>query len=533
MTSKTTQTPLRKKCIIYARVSSAKQTIDGSGLSSQERTCRDFAERNSYEVVEVFTDVMSGGAAERPGMNALLAYLRHVNTKEFVVVVDDIARFARDVSIHTALRDKIISSGAKIESPSQKFDEDAGSRFIETVMAAIAEHERLKNAEQSRRRSIARMQNGYWVLRAPFGYRYEKDPRGGKRLVKAEPVASIVKEALEGFASGRFQSQSEVKRFLEAKPEFPNNYNKRNEVNWDTVKAILTNILYAGYIKYPKWDIPLTKAQHEPLITYATHELIQVHLDERSVAPARKGISNDFPLRGFLICEACGHALTACWARSHTGKRYPYYLCQYRGCSEKGKSSPRDKVEKQFCDYLKRLVPTQTTFELAKGLFRRAWEARNSSAVSETKRLRTKARQIERDVNKLVQSLVRSESARARVAYEKRIEELEQEKALIEDEVAKTSNPRHPFEKMFELSMRFLANPYEIWENGDLATKRTVLRLVFAKPLSFNRKKGIQTGETTFPFKALRFLEGTDVSLVPLKGLEPPTPSLRMTCSTS
>jgi len=36
-----------------------------------------------------------------------------------------------------------------------------------------------------------------------------------------EPLASIIREALEGYASGRFDIQAEVKRWLEAQPEFP------------------------------------------------------------------------------------------------------------------------------------------------------------------------------------------------------------------------------------------------------------------------------------------------------------------------
>ena len=241
----------KKKCIIYARVSSNKQTSDGSGLGSQEKSCRDYADRNGYDVVEIFTDVISGRYAERPGMNALLAYLRLVGSDEYVVVVDDISRFARDVSTHATLRDKITASGAKIESPNQKFGEDASGRFVETIMAAIAEHDRVKNAEQSHRRTVARLQMGYWVFQATTGYKYERATGGGKKLVPDEPLASIVKEALEGFAAGRFQTQAEVKRFLESKPEFPRHY-YGTEVHFDKVKRMLNNVLFAGYLVFPK-----------------------------------------------------------------------------------------------------------------------------------------------------------------------------------------------------------------------------------------------------------------------------------------
>jgi len=40
-------------------------------------------------------------------------------------------------------------------------------------------------------------------------------------LVRDELLAAIIQEALEGYASGRFQLQVEVKRFLESHPEYP------------------------------------------------------------------------------------------------------------------------------------------------------------------------------------------------------------------------------------------------------------------------------------------------------------------------
>lgn len=40
-------------------------------------------------------------------------------------------------------------------------------------------------------------------------------------LVRDEPLASIITQALEGYALGRLDTQAEVKRFLEAQPEFP------------------------------------------------------------------------------------------------------------------------------------------------------------------------------------------------------------------------------------------------------------------------------------------------------------------------
>ena len=513
---------IRKKCVIYCRVSSTKQTSDGAGLTSQEQSCREYAERCGYDILDVFTDVISGKYAMRPGMNALIAYLKTEKAHEYVVVFDDVSRLARDVGAYTELRGKITSLGAILESPKQKFGEDSNSRLIGNIMMSVASHGRENNAEQSHSRSIARMKTGYWVFRAPPGYRYEKARGGGKALVRDDPIASILAEALNGFATGRFQSQAEVKRFLDAKPEFPKDY-RGTEVRFDRVTFLLKHVAYAGYVEKEDWGVPLTKAVHEPLISYDTYLIIQDRLNERSVAPARKDIDQDFPLRGFLVCDACGHRLTSCWSQSRTGKKYPYYLCHYRDCPVKGKSTPKDKIEDAFSDLLKGVVPNRNTFELAERMFRDAWDRRSAQSKEEQQRLRTKANQIEREVEQLLERASRTSNDSVAEAYERRVAELQAEKAKLTEETDKLDAPAVSFDKMFELAMRFLANPYEIWTKGGFSIKRTVLRLVFAGPLAFSRKEGLRTAETTYPFKVLHHLAGIDCKVVPPYGLEPQT----------
>ena len=53
-----------------------------------------------------------------------------------------------------------------------------------------------------------------------------------------------------------------------------------------------------------------------------------------------------------------------------------------------------------------------------------------------------------------------------------------------------------------------------------ITIKRSVLRMVFARPLGFSRKTGLRTPETTLPFKALRFLSTSDCKMVPIDGIE-------------
>ena len=187
-----------QQAVIYARVSGAKQVREGDGLASQESRCREYAKFKGYEVINIFTDDVSGKATARVGMQSMLGFL-HMNAStsdEIVVIIDDISRLARGLTAHLELRQSLSKAGGKLESPSIEFGEDSDSILVENLLASVAQHQREKNGEQTSNRMKGRMMNGYNVFAAPVGYKYERISGHGKLLVRDEPVASIVQEGL-------------------------------------------------------------------------------------------------------------------------------------------------------------------------------------------------------------------------------------------------------------------------------------------------------------------------------------------------
>src|SRR5205807_8272818 len=161
---------------------------------------------------------VSGGVIDREGMQEMLDFLDGQNGDgECVVVIDDIKRLARDLIGHFTLRKAIQSRGARLESPSHKFGNEPEEVFVESIMAATAEYERNHNKRQVKNRMQARLEAGYWPFYPPPGYTFAKIAGHGKLIVPQEPEASIIREALEGFASGRFPTQMDVQRFLQSK----------------------------------------------------------------------------------------------------------------------------------------------------------------------------------------------------------------------------------------------------------------------------------------------------------------------------
>lgn len=443
--------PADRIAVIYCRVSSVKQTAEGDGLASQETRCREYTHYKGLEVVEIFRDPgASGGLIDRPGMKTMLAWLRQHRKDTPVVIIDDISRLARGIEAHMKLRAAIGSVGARLESPSIEFGEDSDSLLVENLLASVAQHQREKNGEQTQNRMRARLMNGYWVFHAPIGYRYERVARHGKMLVPDEPVASALREALEGFASGRFASQAEVKRFLEAHADYP-----ATRIHPERIRELLTRLVYAGYVEHPRWGIHRTEGKHEGLIDLTVFNRIQKRLADTGHAPARQDLDADFPLRGFVTCGDCGQPMTACWSEGRS-RRYPYYFCYNRACESRGKSVNRDKVEAAFDALLADLRPAPDLLALAEAMFRDLWDSRMAASKTESAACKRELKKIDAEIDQLMDRVVGASDDRLLSAYERRIRRHEDRKAEIADRMRYCGRPLAGFDESFRSVIAFL-----------------------------------------------------------------------------
>ncbi len=517
------ETETQTKAVIYCRVSSARQVQEGHGLESQATRCREYAQARGYCVVDIFYDrAVSGGLAERPGVMDMLTFLKKTSgDQEIAVIIDDISRLARDTRVHDDLRIAIKLAGGRLESPSIQFGEDSDSILIENLLASVSQHQRQKNAEQVRNRMRARLMNGYWVFAAPFGYRYDKVPGHGKLLVRNEPVASIIQEALEGFASGRFETQSEVKRFLDAQPDFNHNTDQHGKVRFEEIIRLLTRSIYAGCVEKPEWDISIRKGHHEGLITLETFERIQQRIKDGARAASRVDINEDFPLRGFITCGDCDKPLTANWSRSKTGKKYPYYMCFNKGCASYRKSIHRDEIEGGFADLLTELRPSADLFHIFKTMFDDAWNQRLAQLKDLTAALKQEVTGIERKIENLMDRIVDADSTTSVKAYERRIAKLERDKIIKAEKLENGLAPKQTPERMFELALGFLANPCKLWNSDKIEHRRTVLKLVFSTKLAYQRGEGFRTPKTTLPFNMLGEISMRKNAMAERVGFEP------------
>jgi site-specific DNA recombinase len=508
-----------QKAVIYCRVSSPEQVKNGHGLSSQETRCREFARHKKLEVVEVFAEEgISGSMIDRPAMTQMLDYLRQHEHEQIVVIIDDISRLARGVKAHLELRIAIRDAGGVLQSPSIEFGEDSDSQLVENLLASVSQHQRQKNAEQVKNRMRARMMSGYWILCPPRGYKMEKRGTHGKMLVRDEPLASVIQEAMEGFASDRFSSPVEVKNFLAQQPVFPKD--RKGEVHMQRVLDMLNRKLYSGYFDYPEWNIGLTKGHHEPIISFETFCRIQDKLHGRAKVPARHDISHDFPLRGFVTCDCCGVPMKSCWTQGRNGK-YPYYLCQTKGCEHYGKSIKRDYLEDEFVRLLKDLTPSDTLVDMVDNMLDQLSKLKSGDIVERRKELQNQILLIERKVEQFLDRIAAADSTILITSYERQIKTLEEQRLFLQERIQKCGEFDSTVAETARTAFQFFAKPYHRWVSGDISVKRLVLKTTFARPLTYDRKEGYRTAALSLPFSLFREFSDTKSEVVPPAGIEP------------
>ena len=110
---------------------------DGDGLGSQEYRCSAYAAAHGLEVEAVFSDKRAGGGdfMNRPGMVGLLEYLDAHPENAYVVIFDDLKRFARDTMFHLMLRQELAAYGATVACLNFKFEDKCA-----TPAASPAQH---------------------------------------------------------------------------------------------------------------------------------------------------------------------------------------------------------------------------------------------------------------------------------------------------------------------------------------------------------------------------------------------------------
>lgn len=171
-----------RRVAIYCRVSSAGQE-DKYSLSTQEASCRAYAEAHGYSVAGVYQDVHTGaelwerpqlatvrGMIERGAVNAVIAY-----------AIDRLSRKQAHIAI---IADECERARVALLFVTEEFEQTPVGVLIRNVKAFAAELEREKTRERTARGHLARVQSGKLRpgSRPLYGYRWRDGTKGAYEI---------------------------------------------------------------------------------------------------------------------------------------------------------------------------------------------------------------------------------------------------------------------------------------------------------------------------------------------------------------
>lgn len=519
--------------LIYARVSSKRQELEGHGRESQEERCRQDLKSIGVPFTRAFPDTFTGAGdfMKRPAMRDMIAYIDANPQTKFVVVFDDLKRLARDVDAHFKLRAAFKIRDVELRCPNYNFDESEEGEFVELIFAGQAQLERKQNRRQVIQKMKARLELGYWPFAGRRGYDMTKDPLHGKVHVANREGRTIMREALEGFASGKILRKVDVARFL-----FERGFWKKSkriaERFSDEASVLLQDVFHAGYVEYPPWGVARRKGQHKGIISLETFELIQKRLKkEETKARVRIDISPEFPLRGLLLCSDCGNKLTAANSKGRS-KTYSYYYCVQRECPLYSKSLAKVDVERDFRTLLLHNRLKTNVSELVDLTFERVWR----EEVHDLKRQQVLKKQNQDQLKEKVRGL--SELARTarsdevKRAYEDHIEETLREMAA-EGSTAEERDLNVPYRTALDKSTALLNNPVSIWDMVGVIEKHRLFYFLFEKRLAYTKGSGYRTANELSIARLFEDFANQNTDDVDPSGFEPLTSSLQMKRSTN
>ena len=448
-----------KKGIIYVRVSSADQT-QGTSLDSQERACREYAQKCGIEVVQVFIERgESATAATRTEFIKALEFCRKNSGVVSSFIVWKIDRFARNTTDHFAVRAKLTQQGVTLLSVTEPITQDHIGKLMETFLAGYAEFENEVRKQRCTGGMQARLREGVWCWSPPIGYTNSKRIKDRRKLMPDIPDEErfyLIQKGLRLYIKGNHTITSLAKETVDWGLKTRTGKPIRKQL-WD---VILQDKFYAGILVDP-WTGDEYKGLHTPMITRDEYNQIQVvkkKMSNNATAP-RLSINHDFPLRRFVLCE-CGHFYTASWNTGRHGKKYPSYHCRNKQCIHHGRSVSREVIEEKFYIFLMKISPTPEFVELFKQTVIDCYKDRHVATRQETEHRQRESTKLEGR---------RKELTEMRMSKEISKEEYMEMKEALDRQIAELATKIQPqdysydMETAISVAMKLISNTADEW----------------------------------------------------------------------
>lgn len=458
-----------KKAVIYCRVSTKEQVDDGNSLSTQEKICREYALKQGFEVDTIFIEKgESAKTVDRTELQHLLKYCSFRKNGISAIIVYKIDRLSRSTADYHEIRILLKRYGIQIYSTTEFFEDTPAGRFMENIIANVAQFDNDVRTERSMGGMRDAMREGRYVWMAPIGYTNVKV--GGKTTIVKDHNATIVKRLFEEIAKNQYPIESiRHKMFREGL------YNKSGKpLARSYFYTMLKNELYCGWIiKFGERH----KGLFDPIVTQELFDQVQSVIKNRTRKSCHYLVKHpDFPLKRFIY-HTNGSKLTGCWSKGKY-KKYPYYRF------ESGKSYPKEVFEKAYIELMDKFQLKEEHYPvfkkklqeyIGKGITNRQIDAEKIKKHIEDLKVRQKAL-IDKNLSGVISDIILREQ----------LEGIESEVIGLNAELYREPLYTVNVHELIEFGSQYLKNPSEIWVKSNMDNKIRLQEFNFPKGISFN-----------------------------------------------
>ncbi len=502
-----------QKGIIYYRVSTEDQAQNGVSLEQQKKACLEYALNHDIEIVKLFhDDGVSAKTVNRKGLQELLSYCSKNYKNLDSVIVYKIDRLSRNVKDYATILMALEESKIKFISATETVDKTPSGKLIGTIMASFAQFDNDVRSERVSSCMLEKIKQGIWCYKAPLGYLNKRDEQNRAIITIDKPRAEIIKMAFDKFSTGAYQME-EIRKLM-IKAGFKSWKNK--ELTSQTIFKILTEKFYLGIMTVKGQEYQGT---HEQLIDentfYKCQKYIKTGNKGDNISTAR--VNETFPLRHFILCPHCERPLTACMSKSKSGKLYPFYKCYNKDCHGL-KSISKDKLEGEFNDYLKRIMPTEPWLDYFRKVLLDVFNEKRGKLNNNLKLAQEKMLKLQTEKTKLIEmkkkDLLDDEDFKNEM--EKTKQEISTTQATACDQPKDKKNLFKAVDKVFKV----LVNLATIYRKADYQDKLKLQSLIFTKKPTFDFTKN-QTPNLSLILQNKRELASASSPIVVPRGIEP------------
>lgn len=306
-----------KRYVALARVSSREQEREGFSLAVQEEALRRYATNTGGEIVRLFRIAETASKRdERKTFKELIAFAKMKANSLDALLFYKVDRAARNLFDYVELERLESEHGISFISVSQPTDNNPAGRMMRRTLANMASFYTEQQSVDVREGHARRVQEGWFVGGAPYGYRNVRVDGRGLIEVDSDRAASVRRVfnlyAFEPLTVDQLVERlaSEGIKYRRSMPRFPRS----------SIYNMLKDRCYIGEVEYGGQWYP---GKHEPIIDRATWDRVQVLLGNKRYQ------SHELVYAGNLIkCGHCGNLVTGEQVtKQSTGKQYVYYRC--------------------------------------------------------------------------------------------------------------------------------------------------------------------------------------------------------------